>query len=656
VKGAQYTLERGRRLVLLCGSIPVVLAAILALYRPAVFAGLDSAAYDAVVRRSAASPPDGQIVIVDVDDRSLSAIGQWPWRRDVVGRMVARLRELGAATIALDMMFAEPDRHEQGIEAVARWRAGEAANAGAPAAATPVDATFARDLRDGRVVLGYALTFDGGRGSTGCVLHPIGVAIVHRPDERTDAPFFHASGVICSLPALAQAAGASGFLNATPDPDGVLRRMPLLLEYDGRVYPGLALAAVIAAKGAAAMALRIANVNSVSLTVGNTVAPLDGKSNLLLRYRGRKKSFHYVSVADVLGGRLPPDTFRNKLAFVGATALGTREVVATPFDTQFAGVEVQATVADNLLRQDFIRRPESAAALEAQIALGLGLILVLLVGRIGLVRGGLGFVACVAALWIGVVWLVSRHGAFLSPLFPTAGLTGALVAMTVARVLTERRRAESEGREKTISQQLMIQALLSLTEVRDEATGHHSRRTRRYARLLAEQLAAHPGFREYLTPQRIDLLARLAPLHDIGKVGVPDRLLNKPGTLTGDEFEEMKKHPARGRDVIVRAERDVGASDDAILAMAKEIVYTHHERWDGSGYPQGLRGPQIPVAGRLMALVDVYDALVSKRIYRDALSPDAAIRIIVEGRGTQFDPAVVDAFLQVAAAFKRGAD
>ena len=254
------------------------------------------------------------------------------------------------------------------------------------------------------------------------------------------------------------------------------------------------------------------------------------------------------------------------------------------------------------------------------------------------------------------MWLVSRHGIFLSPLFPSVGLAGSLVAMTGTSVVIERRRAESEGHEKTISQQLMIQALLSLTEVRDEETGRHSRRTQRYARLLAEQLATHPTFHDYLTPQRIDLLARLAPLHDIGKVGVPDRLLNKPGALTGDEFEEMKQHVARGREVIVRAERDVGAPDDAILAMAKEIVYTHHERWDGSGYPQGLRGAQIPVAGRLMALVDVYDALVSKRVYRDAVPPGEAMTIIAQGRGTQFDPAVVDAFLQVASAFRRVAD
>jgi adenylate cyclase len=655
--------------MLLCGIVPALLAAVFCLYRPAFLGGLDYATYDMVVRRSAMHPPGGQVVIVDVDERSLSAIGQWPWRRDVVGRLIDRLREMGAATVAFDVMFAEADRHPPAVDAPGSGRRDDEQVRGAGAvgsavdtapdprtasAARPLDVVLANSLRGGRVVLGYALTFDAaGRGLDGCVLHPIGLAVVQRADEPTEAPYFRASGAVCNLPSLARAAGASGFLNAATDRDGILRRMPLLLELDGQVYPGLGLAAVIAAKRASGFALRVANVNSASLSVGGAEAPLDGKSNLLLRYRGRTKTFPYVSAADVLDGRVAAGAFANRLTFVGATALGARDVVATPFDTQFAGVEVQATVADNLLQQDFIGRPASAAALEAQAALGAGLALALLVGRIGLAAGGLAFVACLTGLWGGSVWLVSRSGIFLSPLFPTIGLSCSLVAMTVARVAIERRRAEREGQEKNVSQRLMIQALLSLTETRDEETGRHSRRTQRYARLLAEQLAKDPIFGAELTPQRIDLLARLAPLHDIGKVGVPDRLLNKPGTLTGEEYEEMKKHPARGHEVIVRAERDVGARDDVILALAKEIVYTHHERWDGSGYPRGLRGAQIPIAGRLMALVDVYDALVSKRVYRDALSQSEAIQIIVNGRGTQFDPAVVDAFLQVATAFKR---
>src|SRR6185436_2042515 len=172
----------------------------------------------------------------------------------------------------------------------------------------------------------------------------------------------------------------------------------------------------------------------------------------------------------------------------------------------------------------------------------------------------------------------------------------------------------------------------------------HARRTQQYARLLAEPLSSHPAFRDYLTKDRVDLLSRLAPLHDIGKVGVPDAVLNKPGKLTPEETVQMRRHPELGRDVILRAESRVGVRDDATLQLAKDIVYTHHERWDGKGYPRGLSGEQIPIPGRVMAVVDVYDALTSSRCYRAPMPHDRAVEVIVKGNGTHFDPAVVDAF------------
>jgi response regulator RpfG family c-di-GMP phosphodiesterase len=169
-------------------------------------------------------------------------------------------------------------------------------------------------------------------------------------------------------------------------------------------------------------------------------------------------------------------------------------------------------------------------------------------------------------------------------------------------------------------------------------------------RILAETLAKQPGYDKWLTRERIELLSSLAPLHDIGKVGVADRVLSKPGALTDAELAEIRQHPVLGRDVIDRAQAEMGDTHDldGVLELAKEIVYTHHEKWDGTGYPQGLRGETIPLAGRLMAVVDVYDATVTKRRYHSAMSHDHAVRVIVEGRGTHFDPAVVDAFIAVS--------
>jgi CHASE2 domain-containing sensor protein len=632
--------SRPRRVVLLYGLLPALIIAVLSLYRPSFLTNLEYSTYDDLVRAERTRPPGGRVAIVDVDERSLSALGQWPWRRDLIGGLIARIRDLGASTIALDIVFAESDRY-------------------AGTGVTP-DETLAGLLKAARpaggVILGYALTFDGPSSlPTRCVQHPLGLAMIQRGDEREPAgdPFFRATGVICSLPVLTEAAGASGFLNATPDADGYLRRVPLVMALGDRVYPGLALASVIAVTKTRDISLRVINVNAATLLLDSRSVPLDGKSNLLLRYRGPKRTFPYVSAADVLGGQAPAGTFKDKIVFVGTTALGTREVVSTPIDTLFAGVEVQATVADNLLQQDFVRRPDYGVMVETQIELALGIVATLLVARFGLTWGGLGVAGCLAVVWGGAVWLMSAGGVYLSPLFPTLGLIVSFGGMAVARFSLERRRADQAGQDKVISQRLMVQSLLSLTEVRDVETGRHSRRTQEYARILAEQLARDPQFHDYLTPERIALLSSLAPLHDIGKVGVPDRLLNRWGALTAEETVEMRKHPAHGRDVIVHAERDVGTSDDVILAMAKDIVYTHHEKWDGTGYPEGLRGAAIPIAGRLMALVDVYDAVTTRRAYREPMSHEDAVAFIVSGRGTHFDPSVVDAFVEIARVLKR---
>jgi putative two-component system response regulator len=193
-----------------------------------------------------------------------------------------------------------------------------------------------------------------------------------------------------------------------------------------------------------------------------------------------------------------------------------------------------------------------------------------------------------------------------------------------------------------------VQSLLSLTGIRDMETGKHSSRTQQYVRVLAEAMSADDRYRAYLTPQRINLLASLAPLHDIGKVGVPDAILNKPGALTPGEMAEMRRHPEYGRDVIVKAEHQAGVRDDATLSLAKELVYTHHERWDGSGYPTGLSGNAIPIPGRILALVDVWDAVRTHRPYHTPMSPDDATAFIRKGRGTHFDPGVVDAFERVS--------
>jgi cyclic di-GMP phosphodiesterase len=219
------------------------------------------------------------------------------------------------------------------------------------------------------------------------------------------------------------------------------------------------------------------------------------------------------------------------------------------------------------------------------------------------------------------------------------------------RFLEEKIRERTQELRQT--RDVTIHGLAVLAETRDNETGAHIIRTKRYVRALAEHMQAIPPFSRELNAELIDLLEKSAPLHDIGKVGVPDNILLKPGKLTTEEFTIMKEHTTIGRDALQRAEQAMGDQlDNSFLRYAKEIAYSHHEKWDGSGYPQGMAGNDIPLSGRLMALADVYDALISKRVYKEAFSHEKAVAIIEEGRGTHFDPDLCDGFLAIQHQFQ----
>ena len=199
---------------------------------------------------------------------------------------------------------------------------------------------------------------------------------------------------------------------------------------------------------------------------------------------------------------------------------------------------------------------------------------------------------------------------------------------------------KSRTEELQLTQDVTILSLASLAETRDNETGSHILRTQHYVRLLADGLRRLPQYAEQLPDEQIEMLFKSAPLHDIGKVGVPDAILRKKGSFTAPEWEEMKKHARYGYDALRVAEERMGST--SFLRLAREIALSHHEKWDGSGYPQGLAGEKIPLSGRLMALADVYDALISKRVYKESFAHEKAFEIIVEGKGQHFDPNLVE--------------
>jgi len=204
---------------------------------------------------------------------------------------------------------------------------------------------------------------------------------------------------------------------------------------------------------------------------------------------------------------------------------------------------------------------------------------------------------------------------------------------------------EQKQHKETLEDIAMI-AMGALAESRDPETGNHIFRTQYYVKALAEHLRHHPKFSHFLDSEMIGLLFKTAPLHDIGKVGIPDDILLKPGRLSPDEFEVMKKHPFFGYQALTRA-MEQSNKTELFLEVAREIAYGHHEKWDGSGYPQGLAGDDIPIPARLMALADVFDALISERVYKPAFDFETTDKLILEGKGTHFDPDIVDAYCAI---------
>lgn len=207
----------------------------------------------------------------------------------------------------------------------------------------------------------------------------------------------------------------------------------------------------------------------------------------------------------------------------------------------------------------------------------------------------------------------------------------------------------AQVREICDSQLATIMAVSKLAEYRDDETGHHIERTRMFCRTIAEQLRRNPCYEEIISDAYLEDIFHAAPLHDIGKVGIADSILLKPGKLTSEEFEIMKTHAMIGANTLQTVSNKY--PKNAFVNMGIAIASAHHEKWDGSGYPDGLAGEDIPLAGRIMALADVYDALRSKRPYKDPFTHEKSCRIILEGKGKHFDPVVVEAFQQVEARF-----
>ena len=382
------------------------------------------------------------------------------------------------------------------------------------------------------------------------------------------------------------------------------------------------------------------------LIVGDRTIPIDPTGSMLVGYRSKNQAFTHIPVNEILNGSIPKTQLNGKIAFVGTSAAGLKDFQTTPIDPLFAAIAFHATVVDNILANDFRYRSRIATGIEMIVAIGIGILFVIANINAKASTSLLLILAGAAGLVSASFILFYQARIFFSPILPLALLIANFSTINLLRFWKAEKKARRSVHNLSLAQAAIIESMAAMTETRDSDTGGHIQRTREYVRLLASELRHDPQYGRLLTDEHVALLYRSAPLHDIGKVGISDSILRKRGQLSVDEFEEMKRHTIIGRNIITATNHTLGPG--SFLNIAHEIIYTHHEKWDGTGYPQGLKGDQIPLSGRLMALADTYDALISERIYKPAFSHYLAVATIKRESGISFDPILVAAFLRVA--------
>ena len=611
---------------------------------------VDNVFLDSFVSHATVDTPRSDTIVIDIDEVSLSAVGQWPWPRYRVASMIQRVAATGPAAIGLDILFPESDRTSlANIQQTFKRDFGvDMAFSGVPGGLLDNDGFLGHVLAETDVVGATYYYFDHLNRAEQPPSDPTRALAIEGGDTLTALP--EATGVMANAPAIASRTRISGFVNKQVDPDGLLRRLPMLIRHDGSLHPSLALATVMRAVGAASARVET-GFDGPSIRFGSHRVPIDAGGFVTLRFASRAGGYDSISALDVLNGNFSERSFRGKTVFIGSSAVGSNDLHVTAVDPRFPGLKIHAVAAGDLLHDGFIVRPAWAPAAAFVACLGVAAAVSWLFASTSGLAALLGSGAAIALLLFGAsVAAFAGADRFVSPGAPLLVLGMLFVLGIATRFAIERRRAQLWLKQLENARQVTMESMAAVAETRDPETGAHIKRTQNYVRAIARELQRHRYHPELLSDQYIELLFLSAPLHDIGKVGVPDHILLKPGRLTPDEMELMKQHAGFGQKIVFStAERIEG---DNFLVIAGEIAATHHEKWDGSGYPLGLAGEAIPLAGRIMAVADIYDALISRRCYKEPFPHQVATAMMREMHGTAFDPTVLDAFFRIESEIK----
>ncbi|HTR45271.1 MAG TPA: CHASE2 domain-containing protein [Thermodesulfovibrionales bacterium] len=426
------------------GVLVSVLLAALFLSVPS-FTSLNNQVTDLVTQGAGQKSPSGNVIVIDLDDESIARFGQWPWPRYRLAHLLQKVSELGARSIALDMILAEPDRTSpvRVQEEAERYLGYKIEIGNLPAEYKNYDDYLARTLTQGPFVLGYEFLFRRNGDEKGDNrLHPLRVVVVQQKGLPAAGEFFEASGVVGNLEPFARAVSSSGFLNATPDRDGILRRLPLLIRYKGELFPSLSLAAFMRFKATSAIQLLATKAGSIVVLVGDRSIPIDRQGNVLIDFRARTGPIPRFSAADLLEGRIPGSAIAGKIALVGSSAAGLDKTYQIPGNPVFSHVGIHAHMLEDLLTGEFPQRDQRFLFWEAGVSLLLGLLFSLLVARTGVISSAVAGGIIIISLWMTARGIFHATGYVLSPLQPTMVIVAAYAVLTIVKTREGQNHAE----------------------------------------------------------------------------------------------------------------------------------------------------------------------------------------------------------------------
>ncbi len=577
-----------------------------------------------IVQKSNAST-----VIVDIDERSLEYFGQWPWPRIIDAELINKINSMYPSAIAINILFPELDRTSpKAIEDFYNKFFDLKVNFSSSSLIIKDNDDFlTKAVKSANGVLSIYFS-NYSNSSKNCEELSYKNNLLSYISTSLNAPY-----ILCNHKRLQNSVKDFGFINASADSDGIFRRLNLFISHNSNIFPSFGLATLLSIDNN----IEIIKKNQFKLL--NHKIKMDLDSSVLIDFHTPTPKV--ISVVDIIDGRVTAKDFQGKIVIIGSSVIGLNPTYRISNNKQISSSMIHAFLIENILKESLHTQPKIYKQINIFISLFLSfLVLILLFNRLYIYIFILFFTIIVVSflyiLFFYVNGIYVSIGYFWSPFIIY------FFTITLFFIIINAKDKNKFYKELMESHSSTVESIALISAIRDDETGEHLKRTKIYIKELAEYLLSQKQYTNILNERYIDLIYQAAPLHDIGKLGIPDSILKKPAKLTKEEYEIMKQHPVLAKNAIEKAMRYY--DKNSFLNIAYNIAYYHHERWNGKGYPVGLKGDEIPLEAQLMAIADVYDALVTKRCYKDSFGFEEAEEIIISGSGTDYNPIIIDAF------------